>query len=55
MDLVIEGRFGEPAKARECYLVLIPVITEALERIEDDSITVYRYDPSVAKLVRHGK
>ena len=54
LDLVIEDRFGKPVKPREWFLVPIPVIDEAVQRIKDGSITEYRYDPNVAKLVKHG-
>lgn len=52
LDLTIEDRFGNPIKPREWFLVPLPVIDEAVERIRDGSITSYGYDPAQARLVR---
>lgn len=52
LDLTIEDRFGNPIKPREWFLVPLPVIDEAVERIRDGSITSYGYDPTQARLVR---
>lgn len=52
LDLTIEDRFGNPVKPREWFLVPLHVIDEAVERLQDGSITDYVYDPSQAMLVR---
>lgn len=52
LDLTIEDRFGNPVKPREWFLVPLPVIDEAVKRIQDRSITDYVYDPAQAMLVR---
>ena len=52
IDLTIEDRFGKPVKPREWFLVPLPVIDEAVQRIVDGSITEYRYDPAKARLCR---
>jgi hypothetical protein len=39
-------------KPREWFVVPLPVINEAVERIRDRSITAYRYSPTVGQLVR---
>ena len=52
LDLTIEDRFGNPVKPREWFLVPLPVIDEAVKRIQDGSITDYVYDPAQAMLVR---
>jgi len=43
---------GVPVKPREWFLVPLPVIDEAVKRIQDGSITDYVYDPAQAMLVR---
>lgn len=50
IDLTIADRFGRPVKPREWFLVPLPVIDEAVQRIVDGSITKYRYDPETASL-----
>jgi len=51
LDLTIEDRFGNPVKPREWFLVPINVIDEAVQRIQDGSITEVTYDPKTAMLV----
>ena len=51
LDLSIPDRFGHMVKPREWFVVPLPVINEAVERIRDRSITAYRYSPNVGQLV----
>lgn len=51
LDVTIEDRFGFPVKPREWFLVPLPVIDEAVQRILDGSITNVVYDPKTARLV----
>jgi len=51
LDLSIPDRFGHMVKPREWFVVPLPVINEAVERIRDRSITAYRYSPNVGRLV----
>lgn len=51
LDLTIQDRFGRPVKPREWFLVPLPIIDEAVERIRDGSITAMIYDPRSARLV----
>lgn len=51
LDLTIEDRFGNPVKPREWFLVPLHVINEAVERVQDGSITDVAYDPTKARLV----
>ena len=51
LDLTIEDRFGNPVRPREWFLVPLPVIDEAVQRIRDGSITEVIYDPTSARLV----
>lgn len=50
LDLTIEDRFGNPVQPREWYLVPLPVIAEAVEKISDGSIVGFSYDPASATL-----
>ncbi|MBT9444644.1 MAG: GIY-YIG nuclease family protein [Hyphomonadaceae bacterium] len=50
LDLEIADRFGNPVRPREWFLVPLPVINEVVDRIRDQTITRYRYDPGSAKL-----
>lgn len=51
LDLEIEDRFGRPVKPREWFLVPLGVIDEVVEKLRDQSIADYRYDPKSASLV----
>ncbi len=51
LDLTIDDRFGNPVRPREWFLVPLPVIDEAVQRIRDRSITEVVYDPKRARLV----
>lgn len=51
VDLTIEDRFGQPVRPREWFLVPLPVIDEAVQRLHDGSITSRVYDPRTAKLI----
>ena len=50
IDLTIEDRFGHPVKPREWFLIPLPVIDEAVQRIVDGSLTGLVYDPEMARL-----
>lgn len=52
LNIEIKDRFGNPVIPREWFLVPLFVIDEAVERIKDGTITIYRYDPKEARLVR---
>ena len=54
LDLTIEDRFGNPVRPREWFLVPLPVIDEAVDRIRDGSITEVIYDPTSARLIESG-
>lgn len=51
IDLEIPDRFGTIIKPREWFLVPLDAINEAVERIQDGTITDFRYDPGTARLV----
>lgn len=50
LDLTIDDRFGNPVRPREWFLVPLNVIDEVVEKIRDQSITKFQYDPSSARL-----
>lgn len=51
LDIEVKDRFGQPVVPREWFLVPLPVVDEAVEKIRDGTITSYVYDPSAAALV----
>ncbi len=51
LELEIQDRFGNPVKPREWFLVPLSVIDQIVERIRDQSITGFVYDPKNAALV----
>jgi len=51
LDLTIKDRFGNPVHPREWFLVPLPVIDEAVQRIRDGSITDVVYNPKLARLI----
>lgn len=51
ISLTIEDRFGLPVHPQEWFLVPLPVIDEAIDRIRDGSITRMVYDVATAQLV----
>lgn len=52
LDMTLHDRFGKPVKPREWFLVPLPIIDEAVERIRDGSITNVAYDPAEAQLIK---
>jgi hypothetical protein len=50
LDIEINDRFGNPVVPREWFLVPLPAIDEAVERIKDGTISNYVYDPKEARL-----
>ncbi len=50
LDLTIANRFSHPVKPRECFLVPLQVIDEAVQRIWEGSISDVVYDPQTAPL-----
>lgn len=55
LDIEIRDRFGNPVKPREWFLVPLFVVSEAVERIKDGTITEYIYDPKAARLMNVGR
>ncbi len=51
LDFELKDRFGGGVEPREWFLVPLPVIEEAVERLKDGSIAEYRYDRETAQIV----
>ena len=52
LDIEIENRFDNPVVPREWFLVPLPAINDAVEKIVNGTITKYTYDANAAALVR---
>ena len=52
LDMELRDRFGNPVKPSEWFLVPLPVIDEVVERIKDETIVDYQYDPASASIVK---
>lgn len=52
LNITINERFGRPVQPQEWFLAPLFVIDEAVERINDGTITKYAYDPKTARLVK---
>lgn len=50
LQITLEDRFGQPVKPREWFLVPLPVIDEAVQRIREGNVTDLIYDPTTAAL-----
>lgn len=51
LDLELMDRFGRPVESTEWFLLPLPVIEEAIEKIKDGTIGNFRYDSETARLV----
>lgn len=51
LEIEVEDRFGNPVVPREWFLVPLDAIDDAVEKIQDGTITQYAYDPESASLV----
>ncbi len=52
LSITLSDRFGNPVSPREWFLVPLFVIDEVIDRIRDESITDFVYDPGIGSLVR---
>jgi hypothetical protein len=50
-DVEIKDRFGQMIKPREWFFVTLDVIRDAVQRVEDGSLTKTHYDPTQGKIV----
>ncbi len=50
LDLDLKDRFGSQVEPKEWFLVPLPVIDEAIQKIKDGTIGDFRYDREAARL-----
>lgn len=51
LGMELQDRFGFPVEPKEWFLVPLPVIEEAIEKIMDGTIEKFRYDQQTAEIV----
>lgn len=51
LDFELKDRFGFQVEPREWFLVPLPVIEEAIQKLMDGTIENFRYDPESARLI----
>lgn len=51
LDMELKDRFGEQVEPREWFLVPLPMIEEAIQKVLEGTIGNFRYDPKAARLV----
>jgi len=51
LDLELKDRFGFQVEPREWFLVPLPVIEEAIQKLTEGTIENFRYDPEKARLI----
>jgi hypothetical protein len=51
LDVQLNDRFGATVEAREWFLVPLPVIEEAIQKLMDGTIGNFRYDPTSARII----
>lgn len=54
LDLELKDRFGGQVEPREWFLVPLPVIEAAIQKLKEGSIGDFRYDSNTARLVNRG-
>lgn len=52
LDLTIKDRFGHLVQPREWYLAPLAVVDEAVQRVRDQSIIGYEYDPAAGAICK---
>lgn len=51
LDVELKDRFGSHAEPREWFLVPLPVVEEAIQKVIDETIGHFIYDPKAAQLL----
>lgn len=51
LDLELKDRFGEQVEPREWFLIPLPVIEEAIQKLMQGTFENFQYDPKTARLV----
>lgn len=52
LDVELKDRFGGKVEPREWFLVPLPAIDEAIQKLKDGTIAAYRFDPKTARIAR---
>lgn len=52
LDVQMQDRFGNPVAPREWFLIPLPAIDEMVQRVQDGTISAYRYDVESASLTQ---
>jgi T5orf172 domain len=52
LDLALKDRFGSHVEPREWFLVPLPVIEEAIQKLTDGTLGGFRYEPGIARIVK---
>jgi hypothetical protein len=50
LQMHIPDRFGRHVQPQEWFLIPLPVLDQVIDRIRDESITDYVYDPTLGSL-----
>lgn len=51
MDVTLKDRFGFDVAPREWFIVPLPVIDEAVQKLRDGTLHKFRYDPEAARVI----
>lgn len=51
LDMELKDRFGSQVEPREWFLVPLPAIEEAIDRIKNETLADFRYDAATASIV----
>lgn len=51
LDLELKDRFGGQVEPREWFLIPLPVIDEAIQKLMQGTLENFRYDPAAARLI----
>lgn len=54
LDVELKDRFGSHVEPREWFLVPLPAVQEAIQKVIDETIDDFIYDPKAAQLLRAG-
>lgn len=53
LDLQLKDRFGFEVEPREWFLVPLPIIEEAIQKLIDGTLASFHYEPEEGKIVEN--
>ncbi len=53
LDLQLKDRFGFGVEPREWFLVPLPIIEEAIQKLIDGTLPKHRYEPNEGRIIKH--